>query len=76
MNVPKEDVEQLKYSLRSGKELIEKMVTANATGRYLNRAKGISAYFPQRGIDPSYIKTKFAKECDWIDMVHNHLKVK
>lgn len=76
MNVAKEEVEQLKYSLNTGKKLIEKMVTANATGRYLNRAKGISVYFPQRGIDPSYVKTNFAKECDWIDMVHNHLTVK
>ncbi|MGD1997340.1 MAG: clostripain-related cysteine peptidase [Candidatus Dependentiae bacterium] len=76
MNVPKEHVEQLKYSLRTGKELIDRMVTANTTGRYLNRAKGISAYFPQRSIDPSYIKTNFAKECAWIDMVHDHLTVK
>lgn len=68
------DLSQLRYSLKTGMQVIEKVVTKNATGRYLSRARGLSIYFPQHGISPCYLKTEFAKECLWLDFIYDHLK--
>jgi len=66
-------IEHLKTQLTLGMQLVKRVVIANTTGRYLNRAQGISIYFPQKAIDESYMKTEFAKDCHWVDLVHDHL---
>jgi len=61
--------DRLSYNLLLGKKIIKRAVTANATGRYLSRAQGISIYFPQKAIDPSYVLTNFAQESMWLDVL-------
>lgn len=48
-----------------GKSIIERIVFANVTGKNLSRAKGISIYFPEQRIHPSYGNTLFAKHNMW-----------
>lgn len=56
---------ELKSSLITCMELVTKSVIANTAGKYLAQACGLSIYFPQNGIDRSYEKTDFAKDCSW-----------
>jgi hypothetical protein len=68
---------KLKTKIRSGIKIIEKAVFHNATSEYFSRARGISIYFPEPTkqitksqnipfIDPSYLKTSFAKKSGWL----------
>ncbi|HEV2601689.1 MAG TPA: clostripain-related cysteine peptidase [Candidatus Babeliales bacterium] len=58
--------EELKNVLQSGCQLIEDSVIANATGTMFEKAKGISIYFPESGMHPSYPKTKFGNSNSWL----------
>ena len=56
--------------------LVNRTVIANAVGRALSRARGLSIYFPtnkSRRIDKSYEKTDFARDCPWIDFLKEYL---
>jgi hypothetical protein len=55
----------LQAKLTEGKNLIERMVFANVTGKNLSQAKGLSVYFPEQRIHPSYEKTIFAGHNAW-----------
>jgi hypothetical protein len=56
----------LKSSLKQGMELINKVVIANVASSFLERAKGLSIYYPyHQTIDPSYLKTQFALDSLW-----------
>lgn len=55
--------------LEEGKQLIQQAVVANVAGPNLARAQGISIYFPERKMHPSYRKTNFAKNNSWIELV-------
>jgi hypothetical protein len=55
----------LHTKLEEGKSIIEKMVIENVVGRNLSQAKGISVYFPEQRIHPSYPKTLFAANNTW-----------
>jgi hypothetical protein len=59
----------LKAAISMSTKLIENSVIALAAGRHLNRAKGLSIYFPTSGIDASYVKTDFAKESLWLNVL-------
>ena len=48
----------------------EQSVVANATGKQLSRARGLSVYFPINGIiDQSYTYTNFAEDCSWNNLI-------
>jgi len=64
------DLEDL---LIGGRDLIEEIVFANTVGESLARARGISIYFPERGIHSSYGKTLFAKENAWMQFLIQYL---
>lgn len=64
-----EHFENLKKNILLGIELLDNIVVANATSKYLSRAKGISIYFPQKNIDPSYIKTEFVQKSLWLSFL-------
>lgn len=59
-------VSELKKTLKLGQENIKKIVCANCVGENIQRAKGVSIYFPRVRVDSSYIRTMFAKETDWL----------
>lgn len=65
--------EELSTALIQGKELIAKTVTANAVGKNLNRATGISIYFPEKSIHNSYKNTKFAATNNWYGFLAYYL---
>lgn len=67
------DVESLKSVLTSIISLIESTVIANVYGKELNRARGLSIYYPNPSkyerIDMSYLHTDFAKESLWLEFL-------
>ncbi|MBL4587983.1 hypothetical protein JKY79_01420 [Candidatus Babeliales bacterium] len=64
----KTDIDNLKTDIANGISAIEKSVIANRAGNSMERAKGMTIYFPpiHSPIHPSYPLTKFAKETDWM----------
>lgn len=70
--VSRSRLEQLRTHLDTGIALItNSVVSANTAGPHLNRARGISIYFPQNGVHPSYTNTEFAKNSAWSDLLHS-----
>jgi hypothetical protein len=61
--------EQLKTAIQETKEILERAVFANQVGRNLERARGLSVYFPHRMIDPSYLQTPFATKHSWLKLI-------
>lgn len=69
-------IEQLKKDLVIGMKLIETTVIANTVGPSVAQAKGISIYFPPKNslIDISYLKTKFAQESLWLQLLKDGIR--
>lgn len=67
-------VTSLRQRLIEGIALIERTVVANATGKNLKQARGISIYFPERRIHQSYSKTNFATSNKWYALLRGYLK--
>jgi len=65
---------QIKRSAEDGRSLIKKAVIANVAGSQLKNAKGITIYFPEDGIHPSYPKSSFAKNNGWISFLDTYQK--
>lgn len=65
--------QQLITSLEQGKDLIKKVVIHNVSGPNLPLARGISIFFPERKIHPSYKKTNFAATNNWIKFLSSYL---
>jgi len=65
--------ELLDRTVEEGKQLISKMVFANKVGKNLEQARGISIYFPERIIHPSYPPAPFAKN-NWKNFLLRYLK--
>jgi len=55
----------LKEKLEEGQRLLESIVFSYTTGQSLSSARGLSIYFPERGMHPSYTKTNFVKNNQW-----------
>jgi len=55
----------LNIKLEEGKNIIEKLIIENVTGKNLAQARGISIYFPEQRIHPSYPRTVFASNNAW-----------
>lgn len=64
---------KLKKELEEGMHLITQVVFANTVGKNLNRARGLSIYFPDRKIHSSYRKTKFAGTNKWAAFINFYL---
>lgn len=56
---------ELRQALQEGLSIVEDVVIANVAGKNLSNARGVSIYFPERGVHPSYRKTFFAQTNDW-----------
>jgi len=62
-------ITNLHATLSEGIRLLNACVVQNCTGRYLSRARGLSLYFPQKTLDPSYIQNDFAQTTQWINLL-------
>lgn len=56
---------KLKQLLEAGQVIIRNITIANATGKKLSNAQGLSIYFPERTIHSSYRQAPFAKDNAW-----------
>ena len=65
---------QLADALKDGKTFIQQAVIANAAGKNLKNAQGISIYFPENRIHSSYEKTEFASKNNWLSFITEYLK--
>lgn len=61
--------------LEEGKNIIEHIIMANVTGKNLSQAKGISVYFPEQRIHPSYLNTVFATQNSWPSLLAQTIPV-
>lgn len=61
--------QQLTDALTEGKKIIEQIVFSNISGKNLKHARGISIYFPDRYIHPSYSKSQFAQDNAWATLI-------
>jgi len=66
-------INTLRYELEQGCKLIENIVIANTVGKNLSHAKGISIYFPDKRIAPSYRQTNFAATNEWMTLLTQYL---
>lgn len=64
----------LEKALTDGKNIIQNTVLANTVGPNLARAKGISIYFPLRGMHRSYTKNSFASQNNWYKFLQQYLR--
>lgn len=69
-------LEALKELMTKGALLIQSLVIANTAGSNVPNAKGLSIYFPQNAIHPSYPKTVFAQNTKWLEFLELYLKNK
>jgi len=63
----------LKIVLEQGKRLIKDIVFINIVGSNLNKASGLSIYFPEKRIHSSYKKTIFASTTQWLNFLAVYL---
>lgn len=59
-----------------GLGILESMIIANASGRNLKEASGLSIYFPISSIHSSYRKTVFAKSTKWVQFLEKFLRMR
>jgi len=60
---------KLKDAIETSLKCINNAVIANVCGKNLQRATGISIYFPERRTHPSYLLTHFAQSNDWARLI-------
>jgi hypothetical protein len=65
----------LEKTLNETLSLIDSMVFSKGNGKKLYNATGISIYFPERMIHPSYENSPFARECTWIQFLTTYLSL-
>lgn len=63
----------LNILLEEGKKCIEQVVLINRVGKNLNKAKGLSIYFPEHKVDPSYPLTNFACTNAWYTFLQQYI---
>lgn len=61
--------QELKNALKTCMTVIDHAVFAKTAGKKFSKARGLSIYFPQGGVDPSYPKTDFAHDCLWYSFI-------
>lgn len=73
----KEDEMNLKNNLNAllikGKQCLEQVIFANRVGKNLSKARGLSIYFPEQKIHPSYQHTNFAAKNAWYAFLKQYL---
>lgn len=68
-------VDELATALEEGCNMILQATLANVTGKNLSKAEGISIYFPEKKMHPSYQVAPFAQTNDWVNFLTNYLNL-
>ncbi len=63
-------IQNIVEKIKEGKQIISSLVFANIAGHNLKLARGISIYFPEQRIHPSYPKTTFAQSNAWYHLIN------
>jgi hypothetical protein len=66
--------EQLTRALKDGCTYIKQAVIANACGRNLSHASGLSIYLPSDTLHTSYATTDFGRNSLWTTMLRMYLR--
>ena len=66
-------INDLRQALMDTKSSIELAVSSHCTGAKLNKARGISIYFPEQFIFKSYPTTPFAQQYEWLNFLRTYL---
>jgi len=68
--VPITTLQSIMTTIEEGRSTMRSMVIANTTGPNLTKATGLSIYFPERKMHPSYRKTNFANHYPrWVELI-------
>jgi len=62
-------LQKISDEITQGKQLISNVVFSNTCGKNLKQAQGLSIYFPEHRIHPSYEETQFAKSNAWYRLI-------
>ncbi|MBI2353380.1 hypothetical protein HYV11_04035 [Candidatus Dependentiae bacterium] len=65
--------QKLKEAILEGLNIIQSFVIANKTGQKLKNAHGVSIYFPEHTIVPSYLKSTFALHNNWSSLLEKYI---
>lgn len=66
-------IEELRHLLEEGREIIRTITIANAVGKKLSNARGLSIYFPEKSIHNSYPQVPFSQNNAWPSfLAHYH----
>lgn len=60
---------ELATKLQEGLNLFDEIIVKNGVGKNVEKAKGLSIYFPLRRIDASYLLIPFVKQTNWLDFL-------
>ena len=66
-------ISNLNRKLSEGIQIIKDVIFANATGKNIKNAQGISIYLPEKRMHPSYAKTPFAQTNNWGQLVNEFI---
>lgn len=69
---PNNQAAGLLQTLQEGQKIIKRVVINSVSGANLPQAKGISIFFPERKIHPSYKKANFAKN-NWLTFLSSYI---
>lgn len=67
---------QIINAINHGLELLKKVVIINSVGKNLKNAGGISVYFPENIMHPSFPATEFAQNNNWLTFIKNYLRTR
>lgn len=66
----------IKQTLLAGLTILNRVVIANAAGQNLREAGGMSIYFPERKMHPSFTSTEFGQHNHWAQFLTYYLSLK
>lgn len=76
INLSKDMKKEFLAELTKAQKLIGSMVIANQVGTNLRNAKGISIYFPEKKVYPSYPESYFGKNNEWASFLNHYHRAK
>ena len=71
--LPAEFIREFEALLVDGLQLIKKIVIKNSVGKNLEKAHGVSIYFPSYKVHSSYTNTSFGARTGWLNFLQTFL---
>lgn len=69
-------LKKLEQELKEGINILKTIVLENVSGKNIKYSKGVSIYFPEKTIHGSYIKTSFAQNSQWLNLLMHYINAK